>query len=135
MLLRNYRAHVLFRTVGQVQMMQAFKAVCPDRNELHLEIATVIKVEWSDPSLTTRIHSFKHLGYFRNICPSRYRKAQWNGTRPQYHTSNQMKGYVLNSKKKRFNNKFGQFFFTYYCQKNVGTFLVQKPLWISSNTI
>lgn len=45
MVLYTSCAHVVgFRTVGQMQLMQAFKAVCPNRNELHLEIATVIKV-------------------------------------------------------------------------------------------
>ena len=33
------------RGIGHMQTMQAFKTVCPLRNELHLEIATVVKVK------------------------------------------------------------------------------------------
>ncbi|KAI4903364.1 hypothetical protein NFI96_010770, partial [Prochilodus magdalenae] len=42
-------------TIGQIQSMQAFKAVCSNRNELHLEIATVIKkgtVEWYEATIS-----------------------------------------------------------------------------------
>jgi len=36
--------YVCFRSIGHMQSMAAFRAVCSNRNELHLEIATVIKV-------------------------------------------------------------------------------------------
>ncbi|XP_066530374.1 BAI1-associated protein 3 [Hoplias malabaricus] len=49
------RCELMLRTIGQVQSMQAFKAVCANRNELHLEIATVIKkgtVEWYEATIS-----------------------------------------------------------------------------------
>ncbi|XP_036421408.1 BAI1-associated protein 3 [Colossoma macropomum] len=49
------RCELMLRTIGQMQSMQAFKAVCPNRNELHLEIATVIKkgtVEWYEATIS-----------------------------------------------------------------------------------
>ena len=33
------------RGVGYMQSMQAFKTVCPLRNELHMDITTVVKVQ------------------------------------------------------------------------------------------
>ncbi|XP_072532527.1 BAI1-associated protein 3 [Salminus brasiliensis] len=49
------RCELMLRTIGQMQSMQAFKAVCPNRSELHLEIATVIKkgtVEWYEATIS-----------------------------------------------------------------------------------
>ncbi|XP_062846398.1 BAI1-associated protein 3 [Trichomycterus rosablanca] len=49
------RCELMLRTIGQMQSMQAFKAVCHNRNELHLEIATVIKkgtVEWYEATIS-----------------------------------------------------------------------------------
>ncbi|XP_046893485.1 BAI1-associated protein 3 [Hypomesus transpacificus] len=43
------RCELMLRGIGHMQTMQAFKTVCPLRNELHLEIATVVKkgtAEW-----------------------------------------------------------------------------------------
>ncbi|XP_077069527.1 BAI1-associated protein 3 isoform X2 [Siphateles boraxobius] len=43
------RCELMLRSIGHMQSMAAFRAVCSNRNELHLEIATVIKkgtVEW-----------------------------------------------------------------------------------------
>ncbi|XP_048049575.1 BAI1-associated protein 3 [Megalobrama amblycephala] len=43
------RCELMLRSIGHMQAMAAFRAVCSNRNELHLEIATVIKkgtVEW-----------------------------------------------------------------------------------------
>ncbi|XP_067276686.1 BAI1-associated protein 3 [Pseudorasbora parva] len=43
------RCELMLRSIGHMQSMAAFTAVCSNRNELHLEIATVIKkgtVEW-----------------------------------------------------------------------------------------
>nr|XP_055045759.1 BAI1-associated protein 3 [Misgurnus anguillicaudatus]XP_055045766.1 BAI1-associated protein 3 [Misgurnus anguillicaudatus] len=43
------RCELMLRSIGHMQSMAAFRTVCSNRNELHLEIATVIKkgtVEW-----------------------------------------------------------------------------------------
>uniref|UniRef100_A0A8C0YKB8 BAI1 associated protein 3 n=1 Tax=Cyprinus carpio carpio TaxID=630221 RepID=A0A8C0YKB8_CYPCA len=43
------RCELMLRSIGHMQSMAAFRAVCSNRSELHLEIATVIKkgtVEW-----------------------------------------------------------------------------------------
>ncbi|ROL49493.1 BAI1-associated protein 3 [Anabarilius grahami] len=37
------RCELMLRSIGHMQAMAAFRAVCSNRNELHLEIATVIK--------------------------------------------------------------------------------------------
>ncbi|KAK1805248.1 hypothetical protein P4O66_019586 [Electrophorus voltai] len=49
------RCELMLRTIGQIQSMQVFKDVCPNRKELHLEIATVIKkgtVEWYEGTIS-----------------------------------------------------------------------------------
>ncbi|KAJ7992461.1 hypothetical protein DPEC_G00278790 [Dallia pectoralis] len=49
------RCELMLRGVGHMQTMPAFKAVCPLRNELHLEIATVVKkgtAEWYESTIS-----------------------------------------------------------------------------------
>ncbi|XP_030645671.1 BAI1-associated protein 3 [Chanos chanos] len=49
------RCELMLRSIGHMQTMQAFKVACPSRNELHLEIATVIKkgtLEWYEATIS-----------------------------------------------------------------------------------
>ncbi|KAL0992850.1 hypothetical protein UPYG_G00099760 [Umbra pygmaea] len=49
------RCELMLRGVGHMQTMPAFKTVCPLRNELHLEIATVVKkgtAEWYESTIS-----------------------------------------------------------------------------------
>ncbi|CAJ0921160.1 unnamed protein product, partial [Ranitomeya imitator] len=50
------RLEFMLRCLNQIQNMQAFKTVCPFHNELHLEIATVLKkgtLEWYEKTYTS----------------------------------------------------------------------------------
>ncbi|KAK6311670.1 hypothetical protein J4Q44_G00173340 [Coregonus suidteri] len=49
------RCELMLRGVGHMQTMPAFKTACPLRNELHLEIATIVKkgtAEWYESTIS-----------------------------------------------------------------------------------